>query len=121
MTDTCSAISTVKKAIGRSRVSSGRDVLPGVDGRTAPARRFGDVLDRLIVEFDARSESDLLLCREAARLQVEQEQRAAAHVRGEAVDERAGVTAGNSLRRILRDLTASYKARKRAQRKNLHD
>ena len=100
----------------RSAVSNGRRLFVEGTGNTAWARRHRDIVDALVAEFDATNESDLLLVRRAANLSLQLEQQELAAVRGESVDTGAMVTAGNALRRLLRDLRASWKARKRAAR-----
>jgi len=115
LSDVSTDIATTKPT-SRSRVSNGSALLPNVDGRSRAARRYRDVLDTLIAEYGATSESDLSLCRVAASLSVELEQREAKAIRGETLDLSAMVTAGNLLRRLLRDLAASQRARRRALR-----
>jgi hypothetical protein len=101
---------------GRSAVTNGKRLFPGVDGRTREARRYRDVLDSLIVEYDAIAESDLGMCRRIAGLTVFCERIEAQLARGESADDGALVTAGNSIRRFRRDLAASRRTRQRTQR-----
>jgi hypothetical protein len=97
----------------RSRITNGSDVLPGIDGRTRIGRRFRDILDELVVEFDiAGSESDMRLAREATHLSVWLEGEAARTARGESVDIGAVTTTTNTLRRLLSDLSASARRRR---------
>lgn len=107
MTDT-------QKSKGRSAVTNGKRLLTGIDGRSKEARRHRDLLDSFAIEFNAVSESELSQCRLAADLQLQCELEAAKRLRGEPIDEGALVTAGNALRRHLRDLRAS--ARRRSAR-----
>jgi hypothetical protein len=104
------------KACGRSRITNGKTVLDGVDGRSKAGRRFRDVLDQLIVEHDITTESDMLLARRAADLTAWLDDQASLRANGVASDVAASVTASNALRRILRDLAGSQRARRRSFR-----
>src|SRR5215831_15745222 len=58
-----------RKASARSRVSNGADVLPDVDGRSAIARRYRDILAQLASDqggVDRLGEARLQLCRRFA-------------------------------------------------------
>ena len=101
---------------GRSRVSNGLKVLANVDGRTREGRRFRDILDALLVEFDVTDESDMQRCRIAVSFSLSLEDGAAKKARGEAVNIGEMVTTGNLLRRLLADLARSRRERRRAQR-----
>lgn len=48
---------TVRKAQARSRVTNGKDLLPGIDGRSAVARRYQDLIASL--SSDAGGESQM--------------------------------------------------------------
>jgi len=111
MTDV-TAVTDTQKSKGRSAISNGK-LADGVDGRGREARRFRDVLDALVVQFDAIDEAALSLCRRAAGLAVWIEQQEALVAKGEPVDIGAMMTAGNSYRRMLRDLQASRRQRTR--------
>jgi hypothetical protein len=104
-----------KKATARSHVTNG-SLGDQVDGRSRSARRFRDILDALICEYDATAESELALCRRYAGLAVWCEAEEAKLARGESADVAGLVTAGNSLRRYRRDLAASRRMRMRSQR-----
>lgn len=114
MTDV-SASTDTSKPTARSRVTNGSSLYADVDGRTAPARRFRDVLDNLAAQFGATTESDLALVRRAAGLAVMIEQGEARLARGEEIDAGAQITAINAQRRVLADLAASQRARKRSR------
>lgn len=78
-----------RKAQARSRVSNGRDVLPGVDNRTMIARRFYDVCQALISDqagLDRCSEARLQLIRRFAAAAVMAEEMEARLARGESID-----------------------------------
>lgn len=73
----------------RSRVSNGSDLLPGIDGRSAVARRYRDILAALASDqggAEELSEARGQLCRRFAALAVQAEALEAQLVRGEAVD-----------------------------------
>lgn len=112
MSDTVTA--NPARPIGSGRVCNGSKTLAGVDGRTRAGRAYRDVLDALVIEFDATNESDMRLCRLAASYSVALEESAAKQARGEPVDLGAMTTTGNSLRRLLADLARSRRDRKRA-------
>jgi hypothetical protein len=61
---------------GRSRITNGRELLPGVDGRSLWARRFRDLLNLHLSDlggFDEASEAEKSILRRAAALTVELE------------------------------------------------
>ena len=95
------------KSNGRSRVTNGAVLLPGVDGRSVWARRCRDVLDAHVSDLggpDAISEAERSICRRAAVLTTELErleQRFA--LAGEATERDLDLyqRAANSMRRML--------------------
>ena len=101
----------------RSRVTTGRTLLHGIDGRTREARRYRDVLDGLVVQFDIIDESDLALARRYASMSVLSEVQEAKQARGESADTERMIRAANTQRRIRNALEASYKARQRSARR----
>lgn len=103
---------TDHKSKGRSRVSNGRKLLAGLDGRSSTARRYRDLLDHLIAEYSITSPMDMSLARRAASLCAWGEMQDARIVRGESVNSEMLIRAANSVRRIRRDLAATLKARK---------
>jgi hypothetical protein len=103
----------------RNRVSSGKSLLHGIDGRTHEAKRYKDVLDALVVQYDIAEESDLGLARRYAHLSVFAEGEEAKQARGEPHDAERSIRAANTQRRIRNALEASYTARKRAQRRRV--
>jgi hypothetical protein len=73
----------------RSRVTNHRDLLPGLDGRSASARRFRDLLAAYVADMgglDQCSEIKLGLLRRLAATTVQAEQIESRMVSGEAVD-----------------------------------
>jgi hypothetical protein len=86
---TAGRLPAARKAQARSRVSNGRDVLPGVDNRTMIARRFYDVCHALISDqagLDRCSEARLQLIRRFAAAAVMAEEMEARLARGESID-----------------------------------
>ena len=77
------------KSHGRSRVSNGGDVLPDVDGRSAIARRYRDIVSAIVADqggLEHISEVRLHLIRRFAATAVHAEQMEAALARGENID-----------------------------------
>ena len=102
----------------RSRVSAGKSLLHRIDGRTHEARRYRDVLDGLIIQFDITDEADLGLARRYASMSVLSEVQEAKQARGKSADAERMIRAANTQRRIRNALETSYKARQRAARRN---
>jgi hypothetical protein len=92
------------KPMARSRITNGRQLLDGIDGRSAIARRLRDILRSLLVEFEITTEADELLVRQAAMLSVISEQLQAQMVRGEPICHKTLSNISGQLRRILSDL-----------------
>lgn len=101
----------------RSRVSNGSRILEGIDGRSAQARRFRDVLAEIVSDLggpDLLSEGQRQLARRCAMLAVECEKLEALGVAGKAIDlEKYGQLTDRigrafqrlGLRRTARDVT----------------
>lgn len=97
----------------RSRVSNGSAVLIGVNGGTALARRFRDIVSDLTEELGGYlSPAETLQVWAAASLQIHVEDLTAKMVRGEPVDPEEVTRAGNSAIRALQ----SIKRRKETKR-----
>jgi hypothetical protein len=102
---------TAHKPTARDRVSNGADLLPGIDGRSAAARRFRG----LIVELEAEAGPGLssaarLQIRTVAMMQLHAEDLTARSVRGEPVDAEQLTRAVNGALRALRGLRSARKA-----------
>jgi hypothetical protein len=111
MTDTSATIAATKPQ-ARSRVSNGSAVLDGVDGRTAPMRRYRDVLAELITDSGGDpSGAQQAIARRAATLIVVCEQAERELLAGGVLDLAEFTTACNSLRRLLSDLGLERRAR----------
>jgi hypothetical protein len=90
-----------KPACARSRVSNHRDLLPDVDGRSAQARRYRDVLAALVSDaggLDRLSEARIQLLRRFASIAVIAETMEAGFVAGTATIE---ITAYSTLTSTL--------------------
>src|SRR6266508_5558970 len=86
---TGSATLTARKPTASRRITNGRDVLPGIDGRTLIARRFYDVCQALISDqsgLDRCSEARLQLIRRFAAAAVMAESMEARLACGESID-----------------------------------
>lgn len=71
-----SGVKPVYVAVARTRVTNGREVLPGIDGRTFWARRMRDLVALHVSDLggaDACSEAEKSLVRRAAALTIELE------------------------------------------------
>ena len=96
----------------RSRVSNGSAVLDNVDGRSAVARRYRDVLNELISDLGGDpSGAQSAIIRRASALCVVCEQAEAEMVAGGVLDLAEFTTAANSLRRLLSDLGLERRAK----------
>jgi hypothetical protein len=94
-----------RKATARSRVSNGKDVLPGVDNRTMIARRFYDVCQALIADqagLDHCSEARLQLIRRFAAAAVMAEEIEARLAKGEQIDIGEHAQLSSTLVRLVR-------------------
>jgi hypothetical protein len=84
-----SPATTVRKPTARSRITNGKDLLPGVDGRSAVARRYQDLVANLTADAggdSAMSEARRQLVRRFAALAVLAESMEARLAMGEAID-----------------------------------
>lgn len=104
-----------RQADGRSAVTNGSRLHVEAVCNSAWSRRFGNIFENLCEQFDCTAESDLALARRAAGLAVMLEQGEARIARGEQIKAGAQVTAINAHRRVLADLAASLKTRKRGR------
>jgi hypothetical protein len=96
----------VAKATARSRVSNGKDLfLDGVDGRSALARRYRDILAQLTKDIGGDpSEAEAIIIRRATTLAVWCEQAEAEAAGGKPLNIGEYTTATNTLRRLLADI-----------------
>jgi len=90
----------------RSRITNGSDLLRGIDGRSAEARRYRDLIEGFTAEFGSATpgEREMALIRQAAALTVQAETMQAAIVRGEAVDIEQLTRVANALTGTLKEL-----------------
>jgi hypothetical protein len=110
------------KSHARSRVTNGRELLPGIDGRSLWARRYRDVLTLHLSDLggaDNVSEAEKAIARRAACLIVELEQIEVRFARGdepEGEDETGNMLdryqrCANTLRRLLESLGLQRRAK----------
>lgn len=101
------------KPRGRSRVSNGSQLLAGIDGRSAQARRYRDILNSLREHLGGNpSAAQEVIIRRVATLASWAEAREAAALAGtEELDIGPFITACNSLRRLIQDLGLEALAR----------
>jgi hypothetical protein len=102
-------------ARNRAATSNGSTILDGVDGRSAEARRFRDLVMAFAADLGADvtdlSEADAALCRHAASATMQSEALSRAVVNGEHVDTEQAVRAGNLLTRAMAALQRRRKPR----------
>jgi hypothetical protein len=98
----------------RSAVTSGRRLFADTgDPNSAWARRFHDLYNGYLVQFGVVDPAEQVLARGAARIAVMLELEDARAANGAVVDLGDVARATSRLQRILRDLAASARARKR--------
>lgn len=113
----------IRKPEARSRLSNGKQLfIESVDGRSAEARRFRDVLAEICADLggaDRLSEGQRQLARRCAMLSVECEKLESKAVAGEEIDlesfgvmvDRLGRAFGRlGLRRVPRDVTPDLRS-----------
>lgn len=89
----------------RSAVTNGARILVGVNGCTALARRYRDLVDCLTSEIgEGATEIELLQARAAAGLQLHAEEMSARIIRGEPVNSEEVTRAGNAAIRAVAQL-----------------
>lgn len=99
----------VTSVYSRTKIANNSKILAGVDGRSAGARRYREILANLTSSvlrnhLPPITEAEMSLLRRAATLSIICEGLDAALARGEPVDPLAYSTAANALRRIVTDL-----------------
>ena len=113
------------KSKGRSRISNGSAILPGVDGRSTWVRRLRDLIALHLSDLggaDAVSEAERSIIRRVATLTVELERMEAAFaVAGEAEPQQIDLyqRTANSLRRLLESV--GLERRQREIEPSIHD
>lgn len=107
-----SPIAAKAKPQAGSRVGNGRDILPGVDGRSAGARRYREIAGELTRDMGGDpSGAQQAIIRRATTLAVWCEQAEASFANGEDLDVATYTTASNALRRLLADIGLERRAR----------
>jgi hypothetical protein len=116
MPESCPQVADTSPS-SRSRITNHADLLPGIDGRSATARRFRDLVLSVLEDLggaDMVSEAERQLVRRVTHLSVEAELMEADRVKGQEIDidkyiaitnaiGRAGQRVG--LRRRAKDVT----------------
>ncbi len=106
----------------RSAVSNRSRMLEGVDGRSAGARRFRDLVNAYEAELGGvLSEAERSLVRQAVGLQLQAERMQGAIVRGEPVDSDALIRVSSTSKRLLAVIAAKAGKRKPTDKPNLKD
>ena len=102
-----SPVNGVPKPEGRSRISNGKDLLPGVDGRSLVARRYRDISSAILTDqggADACSESRVQLIRRFAAAAVLAEQLEARLANGEDISIAEHALLCSTLVRVARQI-----------------
>jgi hypothetical protein len=97
----------IRETRARSAISNGSALLTGLDHRSAPARRFRDVINSLASDLggaDVLSEAQIHLVRSAAGLIVLRERLDLRALNDERIDVSEYCRISNSLRRLLATL-----------------
>ncbi len=96
---------SMNKRFGRSALSNGSRMLDGVDGRSPGARRFRDLVNSYCQgagkSYDAMTEAERNVVRQAATVQLQSEALQSAIARGEHVDTEQLVRLSNLSVRLL--------------------
>jgi hypothetical protein len=104
-----------RKPTARSRVTNGRDLLPGIDGRSPVARRYRDICASLASDMGGAammSEARSQLCRRFAALSVIAETMEAQLARVEPIDLGEYALVSSTLVRIASRLGIERRSRK---------
>jgi hypothetical protein len=102
----------IRKPMARSRVGNGKVLVPGIDGRSAGARRLRDVIEDLTADMGGNlGEAERLQVRTVAGLVVHAEQLTADMLNGKPVDSEQITRVSNSAARLLTSLKAKRKAK----------
>ena len=98
-----SSDTVARKAHARSAVSNGKEILPGVDGRSIVARRFRDIVSAIAVDqggADRMSEARMQLVRRFAAAAVIAETIEAALANGEEINIQEHALLSSTLTRL---------------------
>jgi hypothetical protein len=105
----------LRPVYARSRISNGREILSGVDGRSATARRYFDLVQAICNDLggvDRMSEARLQLIRRFAAASVIAEQMEARLANGEQINIAEHALLSSTLVRIVRRIGINRRARK---------
>jgi hypothetical protein len=113
---------TTACATTRSSISNGTRLLQNVDGRSASARRFRDLVQAYEAEVGGTlSELERGLVRQAAILSLKTEQMQESIVRGENVDSDTLIRLSGEARRILTSLRKRHNGRDTSSATGIED
>ncbi|MBC6714698.1 hypothetical protein H9Q09_00670 [Aurantimonas sp. DM33-3] len=104
-----------RSSAARAAVSNGTRLLSGVDGRSASARRFRDLVRSLSDELGGEAsltEPQRAMVRHAAGVMIQAERMQSAIVRGETIDAEQLVRLSNTLARMMKDIGVKAQAAK---------
>ena len=108
------SVTSPKNVIAKSRVTNGKEILPGVDGRSLIARRYRDIVAALVSDAGNpahMSEARMQLCWRFAALSVQAEALEAQMVGGLPVDLSVHTQISSTLVRIASRLGIERRAR----------
>lgn len=95
---------TGTKAQARSKITNGRKLFEHKPTPARSQRRFRDLLEAYTAQYEIATEADRALVKNAATLTLQQEEMAAAKVRGERINGDDMVRMSSELRRVLSEL-----------------
>lgn len=98
------------KPQARSAITNGKKLFEHEPTRIRSERRFRDLLEAYTDQFEIVTEADRALVRNAATLTFEQEEMAAAKMRGERINGDDMVRMSSELRRVLSELRRKAQA-----------
>lgn len=103
-----------RQAVARSRVSNGRELLPGIDGRSTTARRYFDLVAAVCADAggaDRCSEARLQLIRRFAAAACMAEQMEARLANGEQIDVQQHAHLTSTMTRVVQRIGINRRAR----------
>jgi hypothetical protein len=100
------------KPEGRSRIGTGKELLPNVDHRSQTMRRYREVYGQIVEDMGGDpSEAQSIIAKRATTLAVWCEQAEADMANGKPIDIGEFTTATNALRRLLADIGLQRRAK----------
>ncbi|WP_202354062.1 hypothetical protein [Mesorhizobium sp. 113-3-3] len=103
---------SIAKPQGRSRIGNGKDLLPGVNGRSSIMRRYREIYGQLVSDMGGDpSEAKSIIAKRSTTLAIWCEEAEASMANGGDIDISEFTTATNALRRLLADIGLERRAR----------